>query len=364
MRIETLQLINFRCFSKLHLEFKSSILFLHGPNGSGKTTILEALHYACYLRSFKTHLHKHLIGPEADGFSIGVGISGPLGPDTLHVSLKRNKKSVQLNARPVSSYKELYDVYRVVTINEDDSAMIQGAPTLRRSFIDHMVLLIDPSFAVLSKKYKTILDNRNALLFSARNDQDSYMLWTEQLLTVSSEIQRRRRDGLAQLQTEVEKLYNELFPTSPEGISLSYETAKSYGEAESIGSAEELLERYPFLMTHEKAQRRTLFGAHLDDLNIEYQQKSSKIYASRGQQKLIVIVLKLAQIAFMKEKDQEVILLVDDFMADFDEKRIEILIPFLVTLPSQLIISSPVEDFITRKLAAYEFQSIDLGTLL
>ncbi|MBA2306521.1 DNA replication/repair protein RecF [Candidatus Dependentiae bacterium] len=360
MHIETVHLVNFRCFSSLNLEFKSPIVLVYGPNGSGKTTILEALHYACYLRSFKAHLHKHIIGPLAEGFSIDLGIIGPHGFDTLHVGLKRNKKSVQLNGQPVRSYEELYRVYKVVTIKEDDIAMIQGSPSLRRSFIDYMVLLFDPGFAALGKKYKVILDNRNALLIAPRNDTESYMLWTEQLLTISAEIQKKRLDALAWLTKEVKIIYATLFPGLLEGISFTYEYAKSYPDAAHLQSAEELLGRYPSLVARERAQKRTLFGAHLDDLLIEFQQKSSKIYASRGQQKLIVILLKLAQVAFMKKRNEEVIVLIDDFMADFDEAKMEILIPLLATLPSQLVITSPIKELIQEKFKAYDVQQIDL----
>ncbi len=363
MRIETVHLINFRCFSSLKLEFKSSIILVYGPNGSGKTTLLEALHYACYLRSFKAHLHKHITGPLADGFSIGLGILGPHGFDTLQVGLKRHKKTVQLNGQPVRSYEELYRVYKVVTIKEDDIAMIQGPPSLRRSFIDYMVLLVDPSFAVLGKKYKAILDNRNALLLAAHNDTESYMLWTNQLLALSAEIQQKRQQALSWLSQEVTILYEALFPGAGEGISFAYEYSKTYGDAAQLRTAEELIARHPSIMTRERAAKRTLFGAHVDDLGISFQQKSSKIYASRGQQKLIVMILKLAQVAFMKKRGEEVIVLVDDFMADFDEAKMEILIPLLATLPSQLILTSPIEDLIKQKLKAYDVQYVDLAEI-
>ena len=363
MRIETVHLINFRCFSSLTLEFKSPIVLVYGPNGSGKTTLLEALHYACYLRSFKAHLHKHITGPLADGFSIGLGILGEQGFDSLHVALKRHKKTVLLNGQQVRSYEELYRVYKVVTIKEDDIAMVQGSPSLRRSFIDYMVLLADPSFAALGKKYKAILDNRNALLLAARDDRESYLLWTDQLLALSAEIQKKRQAALAWLEEEVQLLYKALFPHESEAISFTYEYSKTYEDSATIQSAEELLIRYPSLIMRERSQKRTLFGAHLDDLVISFHQKSSKIYASRGQQKLIVMILKLAQVAFMKKRGDEAILLVDNFMADFDEAKMEILIPFLTTLPSQLILTSPLENLIKQKLKEYDVQNVDLSAL-
>lgn len=104
MRIVSVQLRHVRCFASLELDFESPVVLIHGPNGSGKTTILEALHYACYLKSFKTHLPKELIQSKAEGFGIGLGILSE-GFDTLHVNFLRNKKVVKLNEQPVASLK-------------------------------------------------------------------------------------------------------------------------------------------------------------------------------------------------------------------------------------------------------------------
>ena len=115
--------------------------------------------------------------------------------------------------QPVGSYKELYDVYKVVTITEDDLLMIQGAPSLRRSFIDHMVLLVDPEYAPLLKRYRHILDNRNALIASGKNDDESYRLWTDQLLAAATRIQKARKTVLENLEKEAQELIKEVMAT-------------------------------------------------------------------------------------------------------------------------------------------------------
>ena len=342
-----------RCFTALELDFESPVVLIHGPNGSGKTTILEALHYACYLKSFKTHLPKELVQAKAEGFGIGLGILSE-GFDTLHVNFLRNKKSIKLNEQPVASFKELYDTYKAVTITEDDLLMIQGAPSLRRSFIDHVVVLKDPSFALLSKKYRICLDNRNALLSSYKYDDESYRLWTDQLLKTSLQIQEARKQALAVLEKQTQKLMADLNQGS---LSITYEYARPYSDLTDIACAEDLFIRYPSLKGHESTQRRTLFGAHLDDFVITFQDKSSRTYASRGQQKLIIFMLKLAQLVDMPGTA----LLVDDFLTDFDEARAEALLPLMTRLPSQLIITSPIETVIKEKIAPYSPHIIKIG---
>lgn len=298
MRIVSAQLRNFRCFSTLQLDFESPVVLIFGPNGSGKTSILEALHYACYLRSFKTHLPKEIVQSQAEGFGVGLGLL-TANFDTLQVQFNKNKRSVKLNQQGIGSYRELYNAYRVVTITEDDLLMIQGAPSLRRSFLDHMVLLNDPDHALLAKKYKTIVDNRTALIASGKIDQESYSLWTDQLLTVARKMQSARKAMLSSLALEAAHIAKSLpgmESIADDILRMDYCYARPYTDIESVQTTQELLDRYPGLQSHEMAQRRSLIGAHLDDFTVHYLNKSCRTYASRGQQKLIVFLLKLAQL--------------------------------------------------------------------
>lgn len=359
MHVTSVQLRNFRCFTSLALDFKSSIVLITGPNGSGKTSILEALHFICYLRSFKTHITKELIHNSDEGFSIIASIASPHALDTLQVSITRHKRLVKLNQKPLYSFKELYTVYKAITITEDDLLIVRGAPAVRRSFIDQMLVLQDPSYALLLRKYRHILDNRNALLSQFNFDKESYVLWTSQLLAASKALQEQRQSLLVRLEKEASALAHEVI--GPDyGISIPYLYARPYTAAAE--TAQELLERYPSLIEHERAQRRSLFGAHLDDFSLIFQQKESRTYASRGQQKLIVFLLKLAQAKLIH--NHEVVFLVDDFMADFDEAKASVLLPLMIRLSCQVIMTFTfVPDFLQTQLSSLAPQYLSLQSL-
>ncbi len=363
MRIASVRLRNFRCFSTLDLEFESPVVLIHGPNGSGKTSILEALHYACYLKSFKTHLPKDIVRSDTEGFGVGLSLVTQ-GLDNLQVQFNRKKKIVKLNEQGIRSYKELYDAYRVVTITEGDLLMIQGAPSVRRSFLDTMVLLIDPSHAALAQKYRVILNNRNALVSRGYADDESYMLWTNQLLQTSIAMQKARIEAVMQLEVEAQMLIKDILPVSETTglpLTIKYTYARPYRDIEGIISAEELIERYPGLKENELRQKRTLFGAHLDDFVVNYLGRSCRTYSSRGQQKLVVFLLKLAQLQGMKARGSTgTILLVDDFMTDFDATKSAALLPLMTKLSSQVIITSPLEGLVENMLPS-EAQTIDLA---
>ncbi len=341
MFIKQLQLQNFRCFQNYGVSFEEApVVLIEGQNGSGKSSILEALHYLCYLRSFRTPTPKDLLQHDAAHFFIKV----ELGEAQVQVGFAGKRRIVKIDQRPVDSYQDLMNVYRVITFTEDDLFIIKGGPEVRRAFIDQAIVLIDPSFVQELRKFKSILEQRNALLARPSVDQASYDLWTERLTLQSTTITDRRREILAALQQEV----NELLAAQWEGlhIELRYEQ-----KAEAADMAQEL------------RWQRSLFGAHLDDVAIDFSERKSKVYASRGQQKLITTLLKLALARVLHRHHQTVhpIFLMDDFLTDFDQKTVERLLPLLISPERQLILTCPTTgEGLTHRLSGYGVQRIIL----
>ena len=180
---------------------------------------------------------------------------------------------------------------------------------------------------------------------SGRCDDESYVLWTDQLLAAAYRIQKARTTVLNRLEHEVQTLMPAALGTTAE-LTMRYEYARPYVESTHYSSTEELLVRYPALKNNELLQKRTLFGAHLDDFSLFFQGKLGRTYASRGQQKLLIFLLKLAHIkslseAYYENKQSHVILLVDDFLADFDEQRAQALLPLMHNLQHNLLLLPP-----------------------
>ncbi len=344
MRITHVHIKNFRCFQSLELPFANNIILIEGINGTGKTSLLEALHYLCYLRSFRTHSPQELVQFGHDNFFIKARLQNKNDSYDLQVGFSNKKRLVKVNNKSIASYKELLDYYRIVTITEDDLRLIKEGPEERRLFIDQAIMLANPEFVNLSKRCKDIVDNRNALLKRGAS-AESYQLWTEQLWQITQQITQARVEALDQLQCGVRELISRYF-ADEFTISLSYSSKKSLYD-----SFEQFNQKHTNLYYDEQRFGRSLFGAHLDDFMIQFKDAKSKNYASRGQQKLIVLLLKVAQVRQLMIQKGEVILLLDDFMTDFDYKKAETLLAVLAELNVQLIFTIPTpEGFLQKAL--------------
>lgn len=359
MFIKQIELKHFRCFTHKSVTFDSDVIVIQGDNGSGKTSLLKALHYSCYLRSFRTHCHRELLQFQHENFSIRLFfINNNDGSDLthqLHIGYADKKRRVKLNDKAVYSYKELMDYFRVVTVTEDDLNIIKLGPDARRDFCDQAIVLFDSAYLQILKEYKTILESRNKILQLPVVDKDMYLIWSEQLWFKSITMQKARQEFMRLLQHEVDNLIKTYIPYDVVLIfsySSKYDLRTSFDDMRSKKDLFELEKRFG----------RSLFGAHLDDIHITFQGSMSRIFASRGQQKLILLLIKIAQLRILSVKRGPGAFLIDDFMTDFDAQRLEIALNALSGLSGQKIFTIPAAiPFLTEQFNNMGSQLVDFS---
>ncbi|MFA6527706.1 MAG: DNA replication and repair protein RecF [Candidatus Babeliales bacterium] len=344
MLINCLTVRQFRCFTERVFDFQGAkFIVILGKNGVGKSSLLEALHYGCYLRSFRTHVHKDLVADSSDHFflSVDFNLEQISSRDQLTIGFSEKEgKLVRLNQKIVQSYKELTAQYRIVTLTADDVQLIQGAPERRRDFLNYSLLLARPDLITCFKEFKTILEQRNSLLMQGNVHNDELVVWTEKLWYVSQLLQQAR---IAMLE-DIEKRVNLLLATyfsATEGaltVRLAY-TIKGGTDVDFATWWESWQAKQLFT---ERRFGRSLFGAHLDDVIISFQLRRARVFASRGQQKLIVFLLKIAQTQAISLQGEPAVLLLDDFLTDFDEQRIADCLSVLAHLNVQIFVTSPL----------------------
>ncbi len=343
LMIEQIQLASFRSFTTFNLEINNRILLIEGINGTGKTSLLEALYYACYLRSFRTHIQRELLHFKNDTFFIKVTLQSQSLQHVVQVGFSSAKRIVRVDEKPIHSYKELMRYYRVVSITEDDLQLIQGAPELRRTFIDQAILLTSPDYIHSIKRLRQVVDTRNSLLRTRQIDHEMYQLWTEQLWIISKALQEARIRMLALISQEANSLLQTYFDPSLE-IKFSYRNKLMPLDQKK----EAFLAQAKDFLPEELRMGRSIFGAHLDDFEIVFQGLNSRTFASRGYQKLLLMLIKISQVRLMSQRNEYAIVLIDDFMTDFDEQRIERLVSILVATQNQLVFTSPFANSYLR----------------
>lgn len=360
MYIQHLHIKNFRCFQNFSLDFNNKLTLITGSNGSGKSSLLEALHYGCYLRSFRTNTARDLMNFNDENFFIKIAIQETFNQfelaRELHIGVSKKKRVIKIDQKAIDSYKELSSLYKVITITEDDLALIKGAPEIRRLFLDQVLMIEHQEFLSCAKKHKQILENRNALLHQEIHSQESYKLWTRQLWHEAQKIQEYRRSLLDKIQERTNLLLQKWFDAT---LTLSFVyQAKRLDISQDF---DDFWQKIDAIKPAEYFLKRSLFGAHLDDFSIEFCQRTSRAFASRGQQKLIIILIKIALMQEVAEKKGRAIFLLDDFMTDFDQQKGTILLDLMLQLESQLIFTCPTNlGYCESLLMGYGAQRIFL----
>jgi DNA replication and repair protein RecF len=351
MQIQSLILKNFRCFKDQEFLFDRKFVVIQGNNGVGKTSLLEALYYLCYLRSFRTSSGADLIGTTGEHFFLQVTAHPEFSkevencdPFVLQVGFSVDGKTIKHNNKIVHSHKELFGYYRVVSITEDDLELIKGAPEVRRLFLQQALYLLHPQHVVLLREYKKILQQRNALLFSQKGSligaSDELAIWSSKLWELSVKLTALYTALLKDLEVCVNKLLKDFFITQDEQflVSLSY-----VGKALSEEGFEAFWEQWKREKVREEFfLGRTLFGVHLDDFSIQFQSRKARLFASRGQQKLLVFLMKYAQFYLLGTQTEQSCLLLDDFLTDFDAQRLTQAFALLQNLNTQVFLTSPL----------------------
>ena len=349
MFITHLTLRNVRCFSSLEMSFTASCIIIEGGNGSGKSSIAEALYYACYLKSFRTHRASDVVRC-GDGNAFFLRLSGCRAsgePFHLQIGFEDGAKRVKIDDIIVETYKDILDVYKVVLVSEHDLAIIQEGPDVRRSFINQVCLLRDAHIADALRLNKHLTAQRGQLLLSGHTAGEHFVIWSEKLWENSRDIVALRIESLALLEKEVESLRQKLALDVPK-ISLSY---KQKGAAADSFHAFWSHHVANGGLAQEQTMRRTLFGAHLDDIQINFGEKNARLYASRGQQKLIVLLLKMAMIRLAQalNPDTALIFILDDFITDLDERVLAAVINLIEGLGCGVVLTCPLNNLIQLK---------------
>ena len=314
MHIGRLQLFYFKNHEEQHLQFCNGINCITGPNGSGKTNILDAIYYLANTKSFFNGIDQQLIRHGQDFFSIHGFFENENSTEIL-VNFTKGKKTLKKNGKTYNRLIDHIGIIQTVFITPYDISLILEGSEERRRFLDFTISQTDRSYLEQLSLYKKLLDQRNAFLKQAEGRPvDPILLETfdDRMAKAGQIIFEKRRDFIAEFTSYFQELYRFLS-----------------GDAEhpTLLYVSELHEK-PLLdilfLSREKDRvlQRTGSGIHKDDLEFLLSDFPLKKYGSQGQIKSYVIALKLAQYKYFLEKTgKKPILLLDDIFEKIDGNR-------------------------------------------
>lgn len=318
MHLKQLSLVNFRNISGADIELGPKFNCFVGNNGSGKTTILDAVHYLSMCKSFLNSIDSQNIKSEQPFMVVSGNFVKNDEDFKVYCALKREgKKQFKKNKK---EYKRLIDhvgQFPSVVIAPTDADIINGGSDLRRKFLDSVISQFDRGYLENLVHYNKALQQRNALLKYFRENrtfqQESLDVWDMQLSERGQIIHQKRKSFLQDFIQAFSNYYNDI-SGAVEEIGLDYESQLLEGEMLSLLKAN---------VEKDRAATYSTVGIHKDDLVLKINGFPLKKFGSQGQQKSALVSLKLAQFKVMFEKTGITpLLLLDDIFDKLDDERV------------------------------------------
>lgn len=332
MSLQRLEISHFRNLHSASLVLDEGLNIITGENAAGKTSLLEAIFYLSYGRSFRSTNSRQLIQIDQPYFRLIAQLYDPVKDQQQRIGIERqaDQQILRVNKQPVKRMSELASLLPVLVLHPDSHQLISAGPEFRRQFMDWGVFHVEHQFINYWKSYKAALSQRNAALRSVQSAR-LCNLWNNELVNSAQQIEQQRLLYLQKLQPVIESLAVELFPGY--AIELVYKR----GWPSDI-EFDEYLQRN---LEKDREKGFTQSGPHRADIRILVNGMSAQTSISRGQQKALVALLKIAQLSvFSQGSDTPCILLYDDLPAELDQNNQNKIMHILSGLNIQLVISA------------------------
>lgn len=357
MHLSSLSLTRFRNFASQEAEFVPGLNLLSGPNGHGKTNLLEAIHYGCLAHSQRTRKDKELIQWGASAFVLR--LTGQIGglPHAQSVEYaETGHKRVKVDGRESKRLSDLLGHFSVVSFSPEDLDLVRGAPQLRRRYLDVLLCQFSREYLDALRHYNGALKQRNSLLkqMAGRKGGPAQGMGEGRGTADGGEDGTEPEDGLAEPRprygADVLEAYDtpliehgaritllrrralaELVPLAGENYRFISDAGEELAlglsgcvseETDEAGLKEAFRRKLAALRIAERETGQTLAGPHREDLAIDLAGRPARDFGSQGQKRSVALSLKLASARLLEAKQGYApILLLDDVFAELDETR-------------------------------------------
>ena len=325
---------NFRCIRSAHLELDSQATGIVGENGSGKTSLLEAIYFLAHGRSFRTNQRDKLLPPQADFLRIVGRVQTARGILVAGVEYSGQGTRANLAGQGVSGIADIAEILPVQVIDPGVHRLIEEGSARRRRLLDWGVFHVKHEFLGTWRRYQRALQQRNAVL-RANGDEQLLVAWERELGLAGPRVDALRGEYAAQLLPYFVDIADQLL--GARGARFTYRR----GWSADHELAEQLVESRP----RDQRLRTTTVGAHRADVSFLFEGAPARDRVSRGQQKLLAAAFILGQLAYQSAQGAPpACLMLDDPAAELDVDNLGKLLGAVGRIPAQLIITSVHES--------------------
>ena len=324
MKIKRFKAENFRNIQKCDIEFTDGVNLIYGGNALGKTNVIEGIYLFSRGRSFRTAQEKDMVRYGEQGFRVSLEYDSRDGENLLEYASFGREKRRRRNGYPVKSVREMIEGFKAILFHPDDLSLVKGGPEERRGFLNVAAAQCYPAYISDYSRFATALENRNALLKSASKglyvDDGELLAWSESMAEYAAYIYRTRTEYLKKLEVYVREIGLKI-SDGKEEISFEYKS-----DIEGAATIDEMRAQYKDALTcaleREKIVGTSLYGPQRDDIVIKINGQPTRGFASQGQQRSIVLSMKLAEGEVIRDLFGEYpVFLLDEMLSELDESR-------------------------------------------
>ncbi|MBE9126251.1 MULTISPECIES: DNA replication/repair protein RecF [unclassified Coleofasciculus] len=378
MYLKSLQLRQFRNYRDCLVNFDAPKTILLGNNAQGKSNLLEAVELLSTLRSHRSVRDRELVLEDTSIAQIRAILERAYGSTELGLTLRsQGRRTVALNQEALRRQLDFLGILNAVQFSSLDLELVRGSPERRRSWLDSILTQLEPIYAYILQQYNQILRQRNALLkafrkqeieaktdeFSSRDYQAELALWDAQLATAGSRVTRRRARMLDRL-APLAQVWHASISGETEVLEVRYAPNVIIENDDPERVQQAFLEKIERRRIPEQRQGTTLVGPHRDEVEFTINQTPARSYGSQGQQRTLVLALKLAELKLIEEVVGEPpLLLLDDVLAELDLNRQNQLLEAIQDRFQTLITTTHLGAFDSQWLNSSQILSVQAGQI-
>ena len=338
MIIKSLTIKNFRNHNYLTYDFQKGLNVLTGPNGVGKTNVVEAIYYLSLARSFRLNEDEGLIEKGKEKAEISATIDEGGIKRKIHIVIGKDVKQIQINAKPIAKLSELAKVTNIILFEPKDVMLFRGLPKNRRNFLDISLSKQSQPYMEYISRYEKVLKERNELLKQDKIDQVLLDTTTEMLVKLSGPIVSYRQMYVKDINDILIKITRAL--TGAQGkIEIIYRPFVPYDENFNNNA----LEAFNKAKESDLHRKVTSIGVHREDFSVLLNGRDIGEFGSQGENRMVALALKLSPYFLIEDKDKRPVVVLDDVMSELDQAHRQRLITFLKKFEQVFITATRLE---------------------